>query len=57
MKIPRFDDYLSRKLKDPQFKRGFDEWDIPVRNSIQEIDKRIKLGRVKKKLARKSGIT
>lgn len=53
----RFDDYLAEQLRDPEFKRHYDRYELPVRLAIEIATLRQKNKLTQAQLAAKMGVT
>lgn len=56
-KTVKFKDYLTEQLKDPEFRKHFDAYDLPVRLAIRIAQERQKRKMTQKQLARKIGVS
>ena len=51
----KFNDYLQEKLKNPKFKKHFEEYDLPVRLAAAIVEAREKAGLTQAQLADRIG--
>jgi DNA-binding XRE family transcriptional regulator len=56
-KIIRFDDVLAESLRDPEFRRHFEAYDLPVRLAIEIASLRREKRITQAQLAAKMGVT
>lgn len=56
-KMTKFEDFLKKELRDPKFKKAFEDGEVEHQIVCAMIDKRIKEGLTQKQLATKLGTT
>jgi len=53
----KFDDYLQEKLKNPKFKKHFEEYDLPVRLAVEIVRAREKADLTQVELGKRVGMS
>ncbi len=56
-KILKFQDYLKDQLKDPEFKKHYEAYELPIRLAVQIAQLRQKKRMTQTQLAKKMGVS